>query len=189
MQNPLTKFPIHAGTLSFLLPGLGQLYQKRLPPAVLFFAAYIGVLSLSSYRVWIFVPMALSAWDAQRQLKQTYAVWNARTLSYFAVGTVGFFSAFSLMVEKVLPYPQMGKMSYVADALANEIRRCTVEARALPPAIERCPGLAERWKMDPWGRPFRFVPLPPGVEIRSAGRDGLDKTDDDFIYRFQSPLR
>lgn len=189
MQNPLTKYPIHAGTLSFLLPGLGQLYQKRVGAAVLCFVVYIAVLALGTYRVWIFVPMALSAGDAQRQPNQPYAIWNARTLSYFLVGTTAFIFAFSLMVEKVLPYPQIGKMSYVADALAEEIRRCAVAAHVLPPRFESCPGLAARWKTDPWGHAFVYEPLPPGFEIRSVGRDGQDKTDDDFVYRFQSPLR
>ncbi len=187
MQNPLTKFPIQAGMLSFMLPGLGQVYQRRFVWAFPFFIAHVTALSFANYRVWIFVPMVISAWDAQRQPNQKAVEWNTRTFTYLVAGGIAFFSAFSLMIDRVLPFPAIGKMTAVADLLSDQIISCALVRGTMPSALAQCPEVEAKWRKDPWGTPFRYVIVATGFEIRSAGRDGLDQTDDDFIFHFRTP--
>ncbi len=188
MENPFNKTPIQAGFLSFLLPGLGQLFQQRFLIALLFFLLYIGVLT-SSLRLWIFVPMAVSAWEAQRLALAGKAQWNSRVLVYFFVGTVAFFSSFSLLAERALPYAEQGKISAIAEHLAEEIDQCAVQQKRMPHslanALETCPQV--KWQKDPWGNPFVYEMSAGGFEIRSLGRDGRVATEDDFVYRFPLP--
>src|SRR5687768_3414231 len=137
MENPLKKYPIQAGMMSFLLPGLGQVFQHRFAAAILWFAAFIAVL-WSPYRSFIVVPMALSAGDAQRIKGQTIE-WNVRVASYLVVGTIAFFASFSLLVERALVYPELGKMGYVADSLADGVKDCGVRRKGMPSQLSECP--------------------------------------------------
>ncbi len=185
MPNPFTRLkqhPIQAGVLSFMLPGLGQLYQRRLVAAVPFFLFFI-VLLWSDFRLWIVVPMAVAAWDAQRIPAQKLA-WDRRIGFYFIVATIAFFASFALLSERVVGQPAMGKMGYTADALAESIQTCGIQRNAMPSTIADCAGL--RWGRDPWGQPYAYVLQNAGFEIRSLGRDGVT-SEDDFVFRYHFP--
>lgn len=162
-----------AAILSFALPGLGQLAQKRIGVGLGFFGAFLAALSFG----WWAVPLValLSGGETLRfsSAPQTFGA------AYGVVGGVGLLAWVTALFLQLLPLG-MG-MNQDAERIIKEVMQCvSVESCALSEATQRL--------QDPWGRPYEVLARGEHFEVRSSGPDGQSGTPDDavFVGRFLS---
>jgi hypothetical protein len=162
----MRRFPTMA-LLSFALPGLGQLAQKRLASGLAFFAAFVAAISFG----WWMVPIValLSGLDTLRVPRDSQALGPA----YGVVGGVALLAWVTAFFLELLPLGRA--VNEDVERIAKELTQCT--------SLESCVLSEPAQKLrDSWGRPYQVFPRGAHFEIRSLGPDGEAKTADDSVF-------
>lgn len=169
--------------LSFLLPGLGQLFKKDFVRAVLFFGVFLGVQLSLQFRIYLPIVVVLASAEAFFSKGQIQEQGKRNTL-YATAGLIGLVSwSFSY-------FPMVHSVGYQMELnervpeLVRAIRECQKREGHLAIDFEKC--VTPALNTDPWGNKFGFSLLTEGgFEIRSAGSDKAMNTNDDFAFRFK----
>lgn len=103
MQPPRDVIP---ATLSFLLPGLGQVYQRRPGRGISIFLAFTLLNSLPTTRPFLVVPVVVGSWDAYRGTPATGEAPDAagsegRRYWFLAAGFAAFVGWMSLFAMTI----------------------------------------------------------------------------------------
>jgi hypothetical protein len=178
--------------LSCLLPGLGQVYQKRFGEGLLFFGVFVCLLWFPVTRPYIFLVVLASAYEAHRRHAQREEeedpTWKLYV--FFSGGFLAFFGWFILAGSDLLPFSVQLRMQSRIDPLVKELKSYKVNHGYYPESLvemvsDRAAGdtEGEPLQTDPWGRPFDYRKTESGFELRSAGRDGVFGNKDDYVYR------
>lgn len=172
-----------AGILSFLLPGLGQLYASRVPMALVFFLPFAFCL----FSAWPSVVFLLTLASAYEAYQSEFVEGPPQRRFWFAsAGIVGFvFWSFSL---SPLLVPLQGQLDVerAAERAARGVRQCRQSLERYPRGPQDCPSL--RQALDPWGHGFRYFRETRGkggFGLISPGPDGTFGGGDDFTFRFR----
>lgn len=172
------------GTMSFCLPGLGNLYLGQIPRAAVHFCLFVVFLALPVLRG--FVPLcALVAagdayWITPGELPPSL---KSRTMVFLVVGLMGFLSWFGLVGTVNSPFARQTQINRDVLALAKKIQDCKKTLTAYPTNLLSC-GITEIDK-DPWGSEYLYLTNGLQFELRSAGPDRTPSTADDFVYPFR----
>ena len=176
-------------TLSFLLPGLGQLYQKRTRVSFAFFSGFTVMalrLNLASFVPIFALLSGLEAlrWQSSLFYRPTVEAVPARGREalFGLVGGVGFMSWFWLVVPSWLPVTSARDCIIRAEVLADQVKVCARKLGHYPRALVECQLIPP---IDPWGNVFQYRVTTMGFEILSLGPDGKIDTADDRRYRFR----
>lgn len=179
------------GFLSFCLPGLGQLYQRRFPVAAAGFLPFWAFLALMPGHAW---PLLLAVgfgaeafrWGTLHPPAEVSSVvFKRRRTAYTATGIIGFCFWAMLVSPAALPLQRQAMANAAADRLAAFYRNCAREIGRKPSSAADCAALGEPKAPDPWGRAFHYLATERGFELRSAGADGKATTQDDFVYQYR----
>lgn len=171
-----------AAYLSFFLPGLGQLSQKRYAYAIAFFLTFIGSTIFS--RVWWVTPLIalLSGIETFRFPDAQLPADRKLKASYSIVASIGFLAWFSYFGNTFFPLAKQMTANDDVQAIRTGFRQC-LGAEPTAQKASACLISAAGSKTDPWGTVYA-VGLGDGVlEIRSAGPDRRMGTDDDLFYQ------
>lgn len=172
---------------SFCLPGLGQLYQGRQAPAVLLFAAFIGLCFLSFGRYLLPAMAILAAFEAFLKTpdgSRAVARSRRRVTLYGSVGVIGLLAWMGVASPVFLPVGALLEVQQSADTLSKGIQRCQASLGRRPAKIADCPSLVAERLNDPWGTAFEYLPTDRGFQLISRGRDRQLGTSDDFRFTF-----
>lgn len=192
------------GVLSFMLPGLGQVYQGARVSGVLFFLAFCVLLSFSRVRVLVPVLAIVSAVKAFRFAAGRVSLpveeippepashgWRSiklRTFAFAAVGIIAFLFWFLPLAPVWDALEAQNTANRDVDMMAQVIRSCRADATASYPAsLTGCQRASESINRvrDPWGSLYRYQGAGDKFVIRSSGRDQKPDTADDLIYHFR----
>ncbi len=197
-----------AGYLSFLLPGLGQVYQGWYGRGVALFIAFIVICSLREGQVFLPLAAFLAGFEAYRPKakKEIWTVWDEAIVSfwsrwftdrskpnrirrpmYILVGVVGFIGWFFLFAPSLYPFEAQAKLNESADLWSDRVRDYRASRGELPKDLRSLikVGESEAIVQDPWGRDLLIRQTESGFELRSLGRDGMAETRDDRTYSFR----
>jgi len=176
--------PIPAA-FSFMLPGLGQVYQRRFLPGVLCFAGFTALSFLTPARSLLpvlAIGSALESFLSEKKKPATSPDVKPRLSLYAAVGMIGFLGWFSWVSPVFLPVGNLLDTQAQAEELARGIRGCRKSLGRLPAQLSDCPGLSIR---DNWGQNFYYGTDDRGFQIRSSGRDKQLGSEDDFVFHYR----
>lgn len=171
-----------AAYLSFFLPGLGQLSQKRYAYAVAFFLTFIGSTIFS--RVWWVTPVIalLSGVETFRFPGAQIPSDRKLKVSYSLVASIGFLAWFSYFGNTFFPLAKLMTTNEDVQAIRNGFRQC-LGTTPTPQKEGTCLIAAVGSKTDPWGTAYAVGVGDGLLEIRSAGPDRKMGTDDDMFYQ------
>jgi len=171
---------------SFMLPGLGQVYQRRLVPAALFFSGFTALHFISAGR-WLLPLVAVGAsaeaFFHERKNPTSLAQPRSRWLAFSVVAVIGLVSWTILAGPAFLPVGNLLDAKESAEGYAAAVRRCKGELKKLPQAVSECS--SPRFPADPWGNAFQYRVIENGFVLRSPGRDQIPETGDDFVFRYR----
>jgi len=171
---------------SFMLPGLGQVYQRRLIPAALFFSGFTALHFVSVGR-WLLPLVAVAAsaeaYFYEKKVPSPSAQPRSRLVAFFIVAIIGLVSWTILAGPAFLPVGNLLDVKESAEGYAAAVRRCKSELKKLPQAVSEC--ASPRFPADPWGNAFQYRVIENGFVLRSPGRDQLPETGDDFVFRYR----
>ncbi len=179
------------GFLSFCLPGLGQLYQRRFLAAALGFFPFWFCLARYPGHPWtllLSVAFATEAFRRAGHAKQQEVKPEAltrRKLAYTITAVIGFCFWGMLVSPAALPLQRQSVANAAADQLSVFIRDCARRRGERPALLEECAVFGIPKIFDPWGGNFHYVPTDRGFELRSFGADGKAGNSDDFLYRYR----
>ena len=173
-------------TFSFLLPGLGQVYQRRYGMAVLAFSTFTAIYFWPAGKAAMPVMAIAVATECFLREKKIPSVQSGRTRnSLFAVvGMLGFLSWMLYVSPAFLTVGSLMDTQDQAEKFAARIRSCR---KLMGPAVT-CAGFppgANEPILDPWGESFSYRPDSKGFEIRSSGPDKKAGTGDDFVFHYR----
>lgn len=171
------KFDLRSALFSLCLPGLGQLYQRRLIESFLFFSVFVV---LCFFRVTaLLIPWSILSSVETRRGQGT--VDSVRVFLFSGVAIVAFIGWFFSFVPGLLPVGTQIEVEDLALSLGKKVQQCVKEKGAGFKDLADC-GVTET---DPWGHPFQFIPQEGFFELSSTGRDERSGTADDFTFRFR----
>lgn len=188
-----------AAVLSFLLPGLGQVYQQKYYRGCLIFAGFTALNFIPWIRLALLPVALIAAWDSLR-IPPAAAAFEAtspgpskkaerqRLILFSIVGIFGFFSWFLIFASPFLiPFRNQIEVNEQVERLAARVRSYESRQGQTPTNLSECvaPEEAQRLLKDPWGNPFELHASPDGFEIRSAGPDHQFGTRDDYTFHFR----
>lgn len=197
-----------AGWLSFLLPGLGQVYQGWYARGLTLFTAFTLISLFRDGRILLPVAAFLAGFEAYRPKakREWWAVWEEELASYWAryfkdpsrpnrlrkpcyiaVGVMGFLGWFFLFAPALYPFEAQARLNDSVDLLADRVREYRAAKGNIPPALSEVLHAtdAQNLLIDPWGQSLLIRATPEGFEIVSKGKDRTESTQDDFRYRFR----
>lgn len=171
------------GVLSFCLPGLGQLYQRRVPVALVCFCAFaVPMANRPGYPYPLLIAVLAGAeafWRGQKGPRIEGP--SSRRTAYTACGILAFALWSWFVSPAALPLRRQAQANARADALARELKACSKGNQARMRACLPSPAL----RQDPWGNDWSVVWDDEGVTLRSAGPDRTPGTRDDLRYRYR----
>lgn len=174
----------YTGIFSFLLPGLGQLYNQDFVKAALFFTAFAVALFFQESHFFLPILACGAGADAFRSGQEEPENGRRRSL-YAAVGMVGVLAWMGVFVPSVHGVGTQMQMNAAADRVASEVRKCQKRLKRYAVSLEECL-LNHEQKVDVWTMPFHLrINLPDGFELQSAGPDREFHTRDDYIFHFR----
>lgn len=174
--------------LSFFLPGLGQLAQKRYVWAVGFFLPFAIVTALR-VSPWL-VPLIAIASGLETLRFPNLGQITDKNLryAYGAVGGIGFLAWFSLVASIVLPFGRNVHVNRDVEYIRFAFKSCYSPHASNNEVVLACIRNGKSSTLtDPWGTPYYFDFADGTFEIRSLGRDKQMRTEDDLVYR--SPVK
>jgi len=167
--------------LSFLAPGLGQLYQGKLILSVVFFASFMVCLWLKPgpYALGLAVLVGVQTfWNKKSEIQKPYGVYAGFGILIFLI-----------WVWTWLPFwsPSYAKMIWLQDKenFKHRIETCKVKLGKYPENLDHCPGM--KIQKDLWGTLYQYQKTSNGYEYRSAGIDKQWNTQDDMVFTFPQP--
>jgi hypothetical protein len=177
------------GVLSFCLPGLGQLYQRRWPAAA---AGFVPFWALLAYRPGTALPLLLAVafgaeafyWATTHELNEGPTP-KRRRYAYGATAVAAFCFWGMLVSPVALPLQRQALANRTAEGLAAFVKRCAKERHIRPASFAECGEPPAR--RDPWGGDFEIKATDRGFELRSPAADGKAGTADDFVYSYRLP--
>lgn len=178
--------------LSFCLPGLGQLYQRRVAFTAGTFAIFCLLALGGGFTRGLLPLWAIAAgWEALRHppvvpasetLEATRT--HRRRRGIFAIfGVVGFLFWFAMVGGSWFPVETQMKADEAAGRMAEALRQCRGSHAQWPLGLADCPAVPRL--TDPYGHAFEYRRSDAGFELLSAGRDGQLGTADDFHFHFR----
>lgn len=197
-----------AGWLSFLMPGLGQVYQGAYARGITLFIAFILVASFRDGRIFLPFAALLAGFEAYRPKvkKEHWSIWERafsgywnkffkdrskphkwRMPLYSISGIAGFLCWFMLFAPSIYPFEAQAQLNDTVDTLADRVREFKVTKGKYPVDLSELvrEGESQDGVKDPWGEVILVRPSDDGFELISKGRDKQDGTRDDFKYRFR----
>lgn len=186
------KRSFFVGILSFLLPGLGQVYLRMPMRAALFFAGFTIAGTIPGALLFLPLVAFAAAWDAFRQAEKILPEGttltppeNWRASRFAAVGFIGFMGWMMIVSPQLLPVGSAMEANQRAEWLATQVRGFNQRYGHYPNELGELPDLPRDRTLDPWGTPYVYRRTERGFELRSAGRDHRGGTNDDMIYHFR----
>jgi hypothetical protein len=202
------KYDPMAGWLSFLLPGLGQVYQGAYTRGVTLFCAFILVACFRDGRIFLPLAALLAGFEAYRPKakKEHWSIWERALSSYwsrylrdrsqpqrvrkpiYAIAAIlGFLGWFALFAPAIYPFEAQARMNDAADALADKVRDYRASKGILPTSLNELlkPGESDEGIKDPWGETIMIRASEDGFDLLSKGRDRQANTRDDYRYHFR----
>lgn len=207
-NTPKSKYDPTAGWLSFMMPGLGQVYQGAYARGITLFIAFTLVASFRDGRIFLPVAALLAGFEAYRPKarKEHWSIWERafsgtwsrllraesppqrwRKTLYAIAGITGFICWFFMFAPSVYPFEAQAELNDTVDVLADRVRDFRVTQGKYPESLQetlRAGETGDRLK-DPWGEMILVKPVDDGFELISKGRDRVENTRDDFKYRFR----
>ena len=201
-----------SATYSFLLPGLGQIYQGLYAKGACFFIVFSALNFTESGRFYsplVALAAALEAYwtEKNREAPEQKALvpisdekgrvvlpwppgkqvslpeeFQGRNLRFSLVGICGAVLWIFSVYSAWLPLGDVLELQHRAERLAAAVRRYQTERGRLPERLDEIGAPVDR--KDPWGSPFDLRPTRDGFELRSAGRDRQLGTEDDAVFRY-----
>jgi hypothetical protein len=192
--------------LSFLLPGMGQVYQGHYRRGVALFAAFSLLASITEARLLLPFAAVLAAAEAYRgrtirlpkmSFEMPFRVASLlrreqtspyRPWLYGIVASLGFCLWIGLVIPFLYPYSVQATLNDQVDALADRVRGYVAEQGKYPAQLsEVLPRGAkvQDWLVDPWGTEYGFSATKDEFEIRSAGSDKKMGTSDDYVFHYR----
>lgn len=173
---------IYPALLSLLLPGLGQLYQSRYVPSLVFFSLFLLAQFVQPLRLAPLIPiLACAEAIFRRSSFSPGTAPSSKNIFYAGVGLVGVVSWSFSYFPLIHPVGYQMEWNDRLPKIVGAVRECQKREGRLGIDFSRCvlPPLSS----DPWGNPLVFgLHTEGGFEIRSAGPDQTIHTGDDFIY-------
>ncbi|MBY0369386.1 type II secretion system protein GspG [bacterium] len=169
--------------LSFSLPGLGQLAQKRPAAALAFFFAFAILLSIAR-QFWM-VPLLCVAAGLET-LRFPLAQFPDKNLrrAYGFVAGLGFLSWMSLSASYFLPLRTQSSLAQDVERLREDYFNCRrIGAQSDAAALYCLKSGPSAGLVDPWGHSYELSLSDGFFLIRSLGPDGQSGTADDSLYR------
>lgn len=166
-----------------MMPGLGQVYQRRYAIAAAFFCIFTTANFVPQARLILPVLALLASFEAFRQERKDVPGPKTRLYVFCSVGMIGFLGWMSFAATAFLPVGNTLATHEQADRLAGEIRRCRQLLGRDPAGFFECPESGQA--ADPWGRAYRYQKTESGFEIRSAGPDGAFGNRDDYRFTYR----
>jgi hypothetical protein len=167
--------------LSFLLPGLGQLYEKRTIKAGFYFSLF--VIGLSSFPLAVPFIAVFSGLEVLLMRMPVVEAEKRRRDIFLASGSVAFMGWFFSIASYFNPIAAQMQMNDKMERCAVEIRECRLRLGKYPLSLQECLLKEENWR-DPWGNPVKYLSTGSGFELRSWGRDAIEGTKDDLTYSY-----
>lgn len=197
------KYDPMAGWLSFLMPGLGQVYQGAYARGITLFIAFILVASFRDGRIFLPFAAVLAGFEAYRPKarKEHWSIWERAFSGYWAKlfkdrskphkwrnplysisGIAGFLCWFLLFAPSIYPFEAQAQLNDTVDGLADRVREFKATKGTYPGDLTE---VSPEGNKDPWGEVILVRPIDDGFELISKGRDKQEGTKDDFKYRFR----
>lgn len=168
---------------SFMLPGLGQVYQRRYAVASIVFCVFTAANFVPHGRYLLPLFALLSSFEAFRRSGPIEKEPRFRIYLFGSVGLIGFLGWMSFAATAFLPVGNTLQTHEEADGLAREARQCAKLLGRYPTGLHECP--EHKAVSDPWGRPYRYQKTESGFEIRSLGPDGVLGSRDDYRFTYR----
>lgn len=178
------------GFLSFCLPGLGQLYQRRYPAAAAGILPFWILLAWRPGHAWpLLLAFAFGGeaffWGSSRPAADLTTEGLRRRRNAYVVTAIIAFCFWAMLVSPAaLPLQRQAMANAAADNLAAFYKKCARQRGSVPGTAADC-GAEARRPADPWGGSFEYALTEQGFELRSPGPDGKAGTADDFVYRYR----
>jgi hypothetical protein len=176
-------------TYSFLLPGLGQVYQGSYVKGVLFFSAFSTLNFAPQSR--LISPLAVllavleAYWSEKRRPEPAtppISEFRGRNLIYSLVGVVGAILWIFSVSPAWLSLGDVMEMQHRAARLERAIHIFRSERGRFPQTLNQIGDSRDRF--DPWGSAFEYEVVPDGFVLRSPGPDRKSRTADDAVFRY-----
>jgi hypothetical protein len=195
-----------AALLSFLMPGLGQVYQHHYRRGAALFVAFSILACISDARLLLPLAAGLTAFEAYRNRLGTWPspdslpdgwlrnVFSPREASpyrpwlYGIVGSFGFVLWFGLFAPTLYPFRYQAQLNDQTDWLADRVRTFHAEKGRLPASLKEVlheDESPQQMLTDPWGQEYRLIESAEQFELRSSGPDRKFDTPDDFSFRYR----
>lgn len=202
-----------AAIFSFLLPGLGQVYQRHYSRGIGLFVAFSILACFGEARLLLPLAALLTSVEAYRNKKVSgsydkkstprWAKWFVeqnnvrfyRKWLYSLVAGLGFILWFGLFAPVLYPNYYQVELNAQMDWLADEVREFHAKTGRFPNPLsqinESGRDLSEQSSyfpsrlVDPWGQPIQIIEVDNGFELRSSGPDKKVNTKDDFSYFYK----
>ena len=183
-----------------MLPGLGQVYQRRFVMASVVFTIFTAMqfyLPLRAFLPLVALVASFEAFLRGPQVKMVSqsvsAEKNSRKSSQFrnyvfsTIAVIGFLGWMSFASMAFLPVGASVTTKEAADHLAKEVKQCAKLLGRYPAGLSECPseGFDPVMALDSWGRPYHYQSNAQGFEIRSLGPDGVLSTRDDYRFTYR----
>lgn len=181
------------GVLSFSLPGLGQLYQRRFVVAGCGLIPFWTVLALQPGTVWPllfafgFGAEAFLFGEKHGEGIPTDPGARRRRQAYGATGVIAFCFWIMMAAPAAGLLRRQAEATGRAEGLAAFVRDCARKKGSRPTSFDDCVSEGRPRRSDPWGRDFEMIPTERGFDLRSPGSDGRAGTSDDLVYRYRFP--
>lgn len=197
-----------SGFLSFMLPGLGQVYQGWYGRGITLFIAFIIVSVFRDGRILLPFAALLAGFEAYRPKarREMWSTWDealstfwSRWLTdrtrptryrkplYAGVGIMGFLAWFTLFAPALYPFEAQAQLNDTAEVIADRVRDFRATNGGLPQDTDLLLRANEPQEtlLDPWKKKLLIKPMESGFAVQSLGKDGVEGTRDDFQYKFR----
>lgn len=190
-MNNEAKKQRKAALLTFLFPGLGQLYFGERFRAISVFLAFTLISLFYDGRVFLPLAAFLAAAELWRRKRPEAAPVPAnkfREVFYAVVAIFGFMGWSLLFVSHVYPLHETAVVNDQVEVLADRVRTYKASHGNFPHNVEELYS-DEKQKAkearDPWGNWYQITEDENGFMIRSLGKSKKQGVREELVYRFR----
>ena len=168
--------------LSFALPGLGQLAQKRFFVSGFFFFLFAALIAWSRY-AWLLPMLALIA-GAETLRVPSMPVSDVKLRrAYGAVGALGLLCWVVYAVSALSPLGAQARLQHDVETIRREYLACKRSGLQSDNAVWVCLDSRMGDEVDPGGTSYELSVAEGYFVIRSNGPDKVAGTADDLFFR------